>query len=83
MKSICVDRIKESKNNGIEYGMVKISIYDKESFGMFVLDDDFSFESLGNDYIQAVERFNVLSKNNVSSLHLEEVLHDIKMKIYF
>ena len=83
MKSIGVKTIKEIQNEGIEYVMIKVNISDKEAFCICVLGEEMSFESLGKDYHEAKERFDLISQNGVSALHLEEILHDIKMKICF
>ena len=83
MKTVCVERIKEMQNEGREYVMLKIRILDKEAFCIGILGDGLAFESLGNDLGEAEERFNLLVQNGVSETHLEEILHDIKMKIYF
>ena len=83
MKDIGVETIKEIQNEGIEYVMIKVKVLDKEAFCICVLGEEMGFESLGNDYRKAEERFELISQNRVSVLHLEEILHDEKMKIYF
>ena len=83
MKRICVESVKEMQNGGKEYVMAKISISNKETFGICILGDKLAFESLGNDCAEAEERFDLISRNRVSEAHLEDVLHDIKMKMYF
>ena len=83
MKTICVERIKEMRNEGKEYLMLKIRILDKEAFCIGILGNGLVLEGLGKDLSEAEERFNLIAKNGVSEEHLEEILHDIKMKIYF
>ena len=83
MKNTGAEIIKEIQNEGIEYVMIKVNVYDKEAFCICILGEEMGFESLGTDYQEANEIFELLSKNRVSVLHLEEILYDIKMKICF
>ena len=83
MKTVCIERIKELQNEGREYVMLKIKILDKEVFCIGIISEGLAFETLGGDLGEAEEIFNLLAQNGVSEAHLEEILHDIKMKIYF
>lgn len=83
MKNISVENIKEEYNEGKRYILVKINICAKETLCIGVLGEALAFENLGNDFNEAERLFNLFTQNAVSEEHLEEILHDQKMKIYF
>lgn len=83
MKNIGVEKIREVFCEGRGYIMVKLNLSGKETFGIGIIGEEFAFEGLGNDYCEAERIFELLIQNIVSEVHLEEILHDIKMKICF
>ena len=83
MKNISVEKIREVHCEDREYIMIKLNLCNKEIFAICVVGEEFAFESLGNDYCEANRIFELLVQNIVSEIHLEEILHDIKMKICF
>ena len=83
MKNISVEKIRDVHCEDREYIMIKLNLCNKETFAICVVGEEFAFESLGNDYCEANRIFGLLVQNIVSEIHLEEILHDIKMKICF
>lgn len=83
MKRIAVEKIIEAEKNGLEYILIKISVNQKESFCACIDGEELAVEGLGGDCCEARELFERLLSNNVSALHLAEIIRDERIKNYF
>ncbi len=82
MKSIVVDVVKETRNEGREYGLVKLSVGEKESFCVYIDGEEYACECVGDNGRKAIEIFDAIVANGVSSIHLFEILYDLRAEIY-
>lgn len=78
MKSIAVENIKEEKKGAADYLLIRLSVNRKESYCACVDGEGFAIESLGSDYSEAERIFGALVLNQVSALHLAEIMQDIR-----
>ena len=82
MKGIAVDVVKEIRGKTCVYRLIKLSVGEKETFCIHIDGEEYACEGVGNDLDRSVEIFDVIVENQVSAIHIAEILYDIGTEIY-
>ena len=76
--NIDVTVIKEIKEGGEYYALVKISVFGWHSYGVCMLGDEYAFESVGDDIKNATELFDIVVNEMPEPSQLFDVVTDFR-----
>ena len=82
MKNIKFEVLEESITPKKHYAFIKISVCDKIGYCILVKDDDLACHSIGNDLKNAEKIYQLLICTEVSSIHVNDVLCDMRYEIF-
>ena len=78
ISNIDVSVIKEVDEGASYYALVKISLFGRDSYGICTLGSGYAFESVGNDINDALELFELITKDSFAVEHLFDIVTDFR-----
>ena len=82
MKRVSAEILDLKTKNKAEYLFVRIIVKAEDFYCIYSENGGRAFESLGNDFDEAKRKFEILSDNEVSAMHLSDVLNDMRNEIF-
>ena len=82
MKKHSIEQIEERYKNAKRYLLVKVTVDDFEGYCVYAEDTQKAFECLGQDNARAKFVFDIIAKNEVSAIHLADVIADMREEIF-
>lgn len=82
MKNIKFKTLKEISKGEKYYMLFKISVESCCKYCVAIKDNDFCIHGISDDFNQSKEVFRILSNNEVSAIHLGDIISDIQNEIF-
>ena len=82
MKNVKLEIINESVKNEKYYALSKISTEEKNRYCVIVQDDELVLQDVGAERGRAKETYELLVRGEVSSVHAEDIISDLKKEIF-
>lgn len=78
MKNIKFETIIQTTKGEKHYMLFEVLLESKSAYCMVAEDDSLAVQGIGNDYLMAKKVYELLSCGEVSSVHMADVINDIR-----
>lgn len=82
MKNLKFETLRETVKGEKYYVLFKVSLENSSGYCIAVKDNDFAVGGIGNDTYKATEIYDMLSCGEVSAIHTDDVIKDLKSEIF-
>ena len=82
MKNVKFEILNELIKNKKYYALASVSIADRDTCCIIVEDDEMALYNLGEDRTRANEIYELLACGEVSAIHVEDIISDLKNEIF-
>ena len=83
MKNVKFKVLEESLKNQKYYALIKISVGVRAGYCVAVEDDELSLQGIGSNEARAKEIYDLFLDQEVSAIHVDEIVRDLQNAIFY